>query len=112
MGLDRGAAYLRSGLIDNVSPNPGDIKCGWKNKLSLGPKELLILGADPLRGPNGSVTLNKFEWLFGLKLFKELPGMFTGAEVPWSRPSSMNKKYVMRLFNWFLVDVIIAYKCY
>lgn len=84
--------YLRSGLIDNVSPSPGDIKCGWKNRLSLGPNELLIFGADPLNGPNGSVTLNRFVWLFGLKLFKELPGMFTGADVPCRRPDGGQKK--------------------
>lgn len=45
--------------MDNVSASPGDIKCGWKNRFSLGPNELLIFGADPLK-PNGSVTLNKF----------------------------------------------------
>lgn len=82
--------YLRSGLIDKVSPSPGEIKCDWKNKLSLW-NELFTLGAEPLRWLNGSVTLNKFEWLVGLKLFRELPGMFTGAEVPCKRPVWCNK---------------------
>lgn len=79
-------AYLRSGLIESVSPRPGDIKCCWKNKLSPGPNELLIFGAEPPNEANGSLTLNRLEWLFGLKLFKELPGMLTGADVPWSKP--------------------------
>lgn len=78
-------SYLISGLMERVSPSPGDIKCGWKNKLSLW-NELFTLGAEPLRWLNGSVTLNKFEWFVGLKLFKELLGMFTGAEAPCRRP--------------------------
>lgn len=75
--------YLSSGLIESASPRPGDIKCGWKNRLSVWPKELFILGAEPLRWLNGS---NMFVWLLGLKLLSELSGMFTGADVPWRRP--------------------------
>lgn len=47
--IKKKTTYLSSGLIDNVSPNPGDIKCCWKNKLSVCPNELLIFGAEPLR---------------------------------------------------------------
>lgn len=79
--------YPRSGLIDNVSAKPGDIICDWKNKLSLWPNELLIFGAEPLRWLNGSDTLNIFEWLFGLKLLSELPGILTGADVPCKMPT-------------------------
>ena len=82
-------AYLSSGLIDNESANPGDIMCCWKNKFSVCPNELFIFGAEPLRWLNGS---NMFEWLLGLKLLKELSGMFTGAEDPWSRPFDEYKK--------------------
>lgn len=52
-----------SGLIDNVSPKPGEIRCCWKNKLSLCVNELFIFGAEPLlfMWLNGSVTENIFE---------------------------------------------------
>lgn len=78
--------YLKSGLIDNVSPKFGDIKCDWKNKLLSLWKELLIFGDGSLRWLNGPDTLNIFEWLFGLKLFSVLPGIFTGADDPCKRP--------------------------
>lgn len=78
--------YLKSGLIDRVSPKPGDIKCDENRKFSLWPNELFTFGAEPLRW-NGSVTLNIFVWFVGLKLFNELPGMFTGADVPCNRPN-------------------------
>lgn len=83
-----GDIYLRSGLIERVSPKPGDIRCDGKNKLlSLWPNELFTFGAEPLRWLNGSDILNMFVWFVGLKLFNELPGMFTGADVPCNRPA-------------------------
>lgn len=82
--------YLRSGLIESVSPKLGDIRCDWKNRLlSLWPNELFIFGAGSLKWLNGSDTLNIFVWLFGLKLFSELPGMFTGADVPCKIPATV-----------------------
>lgn len=93
--------YLRSGLIDSVSPMPGDMRCDWKNRLSFWPNELLIFGAEPLRWLNGSVTLNMFEWFVGLKLFNELPGIFTGADVPCKIPVQwQNGKLI--LINYYL----------
>lgn len=72
-----------------MSPILGDIKCGWKNIFSLCPNELLTFGAEPLK-LNGSVILNMPERFVGLKLFNELPGMLTGADVPCKRPNKNN----------------------
>ena len=57
------------------------------------PNELFIFGADPLIWLNGSVIENMCEWLLGLKLLKELPGMLTGADVSCSIPK-VNGKWI------------------
>lgn len=108
--------YLKSGLIDNVSPKFGDIKCDWKNKLLSLWKELLIFGDGSLRWLNGPDTLNIFEWLFGLKLFSVLPGIFTGADVPCKRPifvetfSTFVILTLMYLYFVFRIEISIYQK--
>lgn len=96
--------HLKSGLIDSVSPILGDIRCDWKNRLlSLWPNELLIFGVGSLKWLNGSDTLNIFVWLFGLKLFIELPGIFTGADAPCKIPVNICQIQFMCLVHCNIV---------